>query len=256
MIYNFTNGMATAKSTVSGGITTVDLSTAGEVYLEWSIEAEGSNFKLIETATKVGSKKRLKDTVLFSLTKADLQVYATFLDKTGFANYKDVKTDTSWQQIYDVASRALPHKEGKVIGTKYTDSVPCVNCGFIFPLENITVDHQRPQSGGACSAALKVFRAMGLTVDAARGFKGLHIFDVVSKGHVLNKSKKIVINNPSGTGLRGQRYELSDEGVLVYSIMRAITSKSILMQACMNNACNLSPLCGICNSSKNNKWLY
>ncbi|WP_375444239.1 hypothetical protein [uncultured Fibrella sp.] len=263
MINNFVPAMALLTSRVNANPDVCDLSVTGEIFYDYELRQKGQIIELIEAQVANPAKKMKLGTgappapkVLKSVTVDDLRTYAKFLDKTGYGDYSDVKTDTVWKAIYDVKSRSLPHKNGKVTSTKAIESSPCLRCGFIFPVDNITVDHQRPQSGGGFAAMLKVFRAMDLTMDGASGLKGQTIFDAVINKSVVAKSKRTDQAHVSATGFRGRRYELSYEGMLVYSVMRAITSKSILLQACMHNACNLAPLCAVCNSSKNNTWHY
>lgn len=179
---------------------------------------------------------------------------AGMISSTAFAKtqYANVADDPIFHLLYDVQPRSLAYIEAGTPINKPTLSAPCMICGLVLPLRNLTVDHQRPQSGGEIEAVLKTLRAFGLTNEGPKGPKGQAILRHFTKatplGPVLTQPSRVALG---GTNL-ADRYTLNDVGAILYSFVAAAGQKAELQSQCMHGLLNLKPACQTCNSSRGN----
>lgn len=160
------------------------------------------------------------------------------------SQYRYVKYDTDWQKVYGVTPYyfdKLP--KGSTVPIKHQlDGTYCRECRFFLPLQNLTIDHQKPQKGGADAALIKIFRAYGLTQDAPKGHKGQE--NVRLKASLVGGDTNHVAGaNRDATNLKGGMY---------YSILRHCQLLPQFKGECVHHFLNLAPVCGPCNSSKSN----
>lgn len=188
------------------------------------------------------------------MTMDQVMASAGMISRIAFAKtqYGKVANDTMFKKIYDVEERWLDYIQGGVLMKKLQLSAPCMICGLVLPMRNLSIDHQRPQTGGEIEAVLKTFRAFGLTMEGPQGPKGLAIRTHVTEGKVL----KPVFTKPGRSGLGGNnladRYTLSDVGTVLYSFIAAAGETEQLRTQCMHGLLNLKPACQTCNSARGN----
>jgi hypothetical protein len=164
-------------------------------------------------------------------------------------NHRDVKTALKWREVCGVFQYqfAKINKAAQTGTREMVDATYCRGaCGYILPLRTLTIDHQRPQSTGRYDAVARVFRGFGLTVDGPRGFKNNDALQMIAAnvGGTLHAA-------PPATKTPAQK-QLNNVGVIYYSILRHNTL-NVLLQNCMDHYLNLAPMCGPCNSSRNNR---
>ena len=208
--------------------------------------------------TKVGAtvfKTELIDSGGKLVQECDLgSAYARagMISGTAFAKtqYGNVTEDPFFHELYDVQYRYLDYIEAGMALKKRVLSAPCMICGLVLPLRNLTVDHQRPQSGGETEAVLKTFRAFGLTSEGPQGPKGKSVMEHFTKGVPLQP----VLTQPARAALGGSsltdRYTLNDVGTLLYSFVVDAGELDTLKSECMHGLLNLKPACQTCNSSR------
>ena len=190
-----------------------------------------------------------------SIPMGELVARAGMLDGVAFApsQYGNVKDYQPFRELYNVKDRMLLRIENKSETYQLLESAPCMQCGLVLPLRNLTVDHQAPQSGGELQAVAKVFRAFGLTKEGPQGPKGKSIQSHVGSGAPL----EVVPTRPGRPALAGtskaNRYTLNQWGAVLYSFAAECGDLGSLKQLCMHSLLNLAPLCGPCNSSKGKK---
>ncbi|GHD70008.1 hypothetical protein [Jeongeupia chitinilytica] len=179
---------------------------------------------------------------------------AGMISKTAFAKtqYANVSDDAFFHILYDVQDRPFSYIENGAPVTKHTPGAPCMVCGLLLPLRNLTVDHQRPQAGGELEAVLKTFRAFGLTREGPKGGKGQRILQHVSQGIALSAVSPKLGRAPVQVGNLADRYTLTNEGAVLYSFIVAAGEREQLKSQCMHGLLNLQPMCQACNSSKGN----
>ena len=208
------------------------------------------------------------DTLLRNVDSEMGKTYATAgaISSLAFAKtqYSNVVDDHLFGIIYDIQDRNLPHSSGGSIVQKSVKSAACMECGLVLPLRNLTIDHQRPQTGGELEAILKTFRAFGLTTEGPQGAKGKMILAYVQASaqpsvQFPQQIQQIIQPIPTKLGrasLGGSsvenRYTLTNEGTLLYSFVVDAGKLEDLKSQCMNGLLNLRPLCGACNSSRQN----
>lgn len=179
---------------------------------------------------------------------------AGVISRTAFATtqYANVTEAILFKAIYDVRDRPFFYVENGIDTQKNIESAPCMECGLLLPLRNLTVDHQRPQTGGALEAILKTFRAFGLTKEGPKGAKGQMILAHLRTGIPLHPAVPKLGRGPlAGTSVV-DRYTLSDEGAILYSFIIEGGNLEDLKSNCMHGLLNLRPLCGACNSGRGN----
>ena len=192
------------------------------------------------------------DQVLSAVSMGPVMARAGMISGTAFAKtqYGNVTNDPTFHLLYDVQQRQLTYIQAGVSTAKSELSAPCMICGLVLPLRNLTVDHQRPQSGGEPEAVAITFRAFGLTNEGPHGPKGQKIMDHFTRGAPLSA----VLTQPGRAALGGisvnARYTLNEMGTVLYSFVAAAGELERLKTNCMHGLMNLSPACGACNSSR------
>ena len=196
------------------------------------------------------------------------KIYATagMISSTAFAKtqYGNVVDDYLFGIIYDVQDRNMPYSSGGIIAQKTVKTSACMECGLVLPLRNLTIDHQRPQTGGELEAVLKTFRAFGLTTEGPQGPKGKMILAYVQASaqpttqfpQQINQLIQAIPTKPGRGPLGGtsliNRYTLNNEGTILYSFAVEAGQLEELKSQCMHGLLNLQPMCGACNSSRQN----
>lgn len=209
----------------------------------------------------------------FGLCYEEILKYLQGIDKVTVNNYasdgahRSVKDNAPWKKIYRVDTYPLTHMDTTgAVATRQTRACPCYNCGFLTPMENIEIDHHKPQVGGGDQAILKVFRHLGMTDAAGHGKLSTQNNALIRSGikrfiHIGDGTPQSPKNNPIGAGfiaLQGDqdalraRYTLDGSGIIVLSLAIAITGHQDLQTRCLNSYVNLRPLCGACNGRKSN----
>lgn len=177
---------------------------------------------------------------------------ASAISHNAFAKtqYTKVEDDPAYQRLYDVRQRDFTYVQDGIEITRSALGAPCMVCGLMLPMRNMTVDHQRPQTGGQDEAVLKTFRAFGLTTEGPKGSKGKAMLAHLTEGVPLATStpeygREVVI-----TGSVNDRYTLNLTGAVIYSFVVAANLTSELASQCMHGLLNLRPSCGACNSAR------
>jgi hypothetical protein len=124
----------------------------------------------------------------------------------------------------------------------------------------MTIDHQRPQSGGELAAIARLFRACDLTLGKPVGAKGKALIKQFS-GQGLDpddygKTPKPArtATPPSGpTTPRDSRYTLTEVGHLIFAALYATEQFDTLKKRGMHSVANLKPLCTVCNPIRSNR---
>jgi len=185
----------------------------------------------------------------------EIMARAGMISGTAFAKtqYGKAADDPFFHMLYNVKERALMYMEAGTECSKAVSSAPCMMCGVILPLRNLTVDHQRPQSGGESEAVLKTFRAFGFTKAGPKGVKGQRILDHFTNGARMQPAMPQLGRPalPTGTTV-ADRYSLNVNGAILYSFIVAGGKRDELQNQCMHGLLNLKPLCQTCNSSRGN----
>lgn len=206
------------------------------------------------------------DKVIAAIDMKPVYSIAGMISATAFAKtqYGNVSDDVLFRIMYDVTDRQLTYVENGIPTQKTTLSGACMECGLILPLRNLTVDHQRPQSGGEYEAVLKTFRAFELTTEGPQGAKGRMVQAYVRASAQLSPlfpqqlSQLIVPIAPKlGRGALGgasvvNRYTLNEQGAILYSFIVESGNLAEMKSNCMHGLLNLKPLCGACNSARGN----
>lgn len=193
-----------------------------------------------------------------AIDMAPLMATAGMISKTAFATtqYGNVIHGYLFRLLYGVEHRHLTYYIGGVLGTQLVESAPCMICGLVLPLDNLTVDHQSPQTGGEYEAVARTFRAFGLTKEGPKGPKGQMI-----RAHLTAQNPGAVMPTqaPPKPGRQGNaggslddRYTLNDNGAILYSFAFDAGHIEQLKQKCMHGLMNLRPACGNCNSKRGN----
>lgn len=169
-------------------------------------------------------------------------------------NFNEVKNNEMFQKYYRVSEKALKKLVGDEICEVKVLSFPCHACGFYFPYDNVTIDHQRPQTLGKKQAVAKVFRYLGLTVKGPTGAKGLAFnkkngnFKYMASTPVDSLAKKKA--RRCVTDATKEKYMLNFEGVILLSLLNHIIGIGELEERCCHHIFNLAPLCNCCNSKR------
>jgi hypothetical protein len=196
------------------------------------------------------------------------KTYATagMISSLAFAKtqYGNVVDDHLFGIIYDIQDRNLFYSSNGTVTQKTVKSAACMECGLVLPLRNLTIDHQRPQTGGELEAILKTFRAFGLTTEGPQGAKGKMILAYVQASaqpstqfptqiqQIIQAIPTRLERGPLSGSSVTDRYTLNDEGTLLYSFAVEAGQLEELKSQCMHGLLNLKPLCGACNSSRQN----
>jgi hypothetical protein len=198
---------------------------------------------LIEVATR-------KEALLGNV--GAIYAVAGAISRIAFAKtqYGDVTQDPLFHLLYDVQDRALSYVEAGNSTQKLVRSAPCMICGLVLPLRNLTVDHQRPQTGGELEAVAKTFRAFGLTEEGPKGPKGQKIMQHLLTGLPPTAVPTQSNRAPLGGSSLNARYTLNLAGNVLYSFVSEAGDAELLQTACLHGLLNLRPACGACNSSR------
>lgn len=165
-----------------------------------------------------------------------------------YPNHRAVLTQNAqWRALYNVANRVLVYvdRTNTAVVHAAEETVPCHDCFVVCRLDaNITIDHQRPQAGNDLEPVCKVFRAMGLTLDAPLGRKGVHYANIWPA----------LVGGQAGAGIgtRNAKYTLNDIGKIYYTLSEWGNQYANLTSACLNHIINLRPLCNACNTPNRN----
>jgi hypothetical protein len=110
---------------------------------------------------------------LATLNRDELRNFFQFVEQNTDANYRNVKTNPLWREVYYVQNKQFEKYDPKTdLASRVTEEATyCQHCGIVLPLRILTIDHQKPQQGGDVEAMLRVFRAAGLTGETGIGQK-------------------------------------------------------------------------------------
>jgi hypothetical protein len=175
--------------------------------------------------------------------------FVNFIGNNTYNIHGNVLTNSpAWRGFYNAAPRVLLYLNaaGQPMPAPMVDTVPCYDCGLVLPLNNIQIDHQRPQVSNDLEPICKVFRAMGLTLDGPAGPKGLH--------HVPTISPAVGDLAHAGVGTLQAKYTLNAVGKIYYTLAdwSGLLGDNTLGAACMNHLVNLRPLYAHCNAPNRN----
>jgi hypothetical protein len=193
-----------------------------------------------------------------TITQANVTAFVNLIQNNQFAggrgSHRLVLTQSAaWRAFYHVASRTLMYLDtvtGLPLGVPpQQDTLPCFDCGLVLPLNNMDIDHQRPQGRQAnpLEPICKVFRAMGLTIAGPAGPKGNNVFT----------AWQTQVNGlaPAIPTTLETKFTLNDVGKIYYTLADSagLLGDDMLQGVCLNHYINLRPLCGVCNTSNRNK---
>ncbi len=203
---------------------------------------------------------------------------AMVIDELSYAKttYNNIISQRLFSQLYQVGPRTVAYVEGTNLVYRTEESFPCQDCGLVLPLSRVSVDHVRPQTGGENESVVKVLRVLGLTVLGSSGTKGQQLAQGVQaavhdkggagQGMFRLQMERNLAPIPTKPG-RGQkaptshqtkvdRYSLTWEGALFYSVVKALGAEKELQVRCMHSLVNLRPVCSSCNSSRGNRTVF
>jgi len=201
---------------------------------------KGRTIEVFEGTSYVGKQAKWK------MTDVEWRKFWDFVENqtTYFtpATYQNVKANAEWQSLYGLAARQVAYldKKGQITFPIVNTTMACKRCGLVLPFDSITVDHQKPKTGGEREALFKMFKVMGLTTDA---FKSSG-----RKGKFWG-------------GRDGFTFMFGDEpsigwynwaGVLFYTLLIESGHADDFAKVCIHHAINLAPMCLHCNAQKNN----
>jgi hypothetical protein len=189
-----------------------------------------------------------------TVTREELRNFFDFVQNNTDTNYRNVKNNQLWRKVYGVRPKVFStynSKTEKLEEKTFNETTYCQRCGIILPLRNLTIDHQKPQSGGDMEAMMRVFRAMGLTMSTGAGLKNRYLQHKVS-GLVGGNTTILALGNK---GSVNDRYSHNVKGITYYSILKIFNMVDEMKQMSMHHIVNLRPMCGPCNSSLRNSNL-
>jgi hypothetical protein len=217
------------------------------------IAANGTTAQLQSRPPGAAMGSPWADIVGATVTRPQMVAFVNFLENNSYAagHHRNVLNNAVWRVFYNYAARPLAYIDNANVAVvkPHEASLPCFDCELVLPVRNIQIDHQRPQAGNPVEPVCKVFRSLGLTLEAATGPKGLHFGGVhmASVGGVAG----IAGAAPGSPG----KYTLSDRGQIYFTIADwcgLVDPPSELDEACMNHVINLRPLCSNCNPANRN----
>ena len=162
------------------------------------------------------------------------------------SRYRDVKRNLLWQQLYGIRHMPiLKLSPTGSVGTSTELAFACHYCGCILPVKIMEVDHQHPQAGGANLAAMKCFRAYGLTVGRPAGNKGA----AVAGGNMLQPVFPAASITGRATTRSGSanRLTLNRKGIILASLLHTRGDGPQQIARFTHHFCNLAPSCAHCN---------
>ena len=177
---------------------------------------------------------------------------------TGYRD-KIIKNDF-WRKMYQCGPTSVKFLGPEGYQEQYIDGTACIGCGIVLPLSHMTIDHQRPQSGGETAAIARLFRACDLTAGKPVGAKGKALINQF-KGVGLNqgdyskmpKSSRNTTPQVDAAQARSNRYTLSTMGHLIYAAIVSAGELHRLKLLAMHSLANLKPLCTVCNPRRSNR---
>lgn len=222
-------------------------------------------FKQIAGTREVAIQAGLTKFQVFTMSVSDILKIAGAIHDIGLApsTYAGIKGSSPWRKLYQHGKRKLWYINGTTLQAgEDEDTFPCMQCGLVLPERLITVDHQRPQSGGEVEAVTKVLRAMGLTKGDPSGAKGKVFQAAFEKDRLLGYVLFGIGAKPIPTRIGRsvvhsstlkERYTLTNAGAIFLSLAVAAGVYDELAKLSMHSLLNLAPLCQSCNSSKGDK---
>lgn len=167
--------------------------------------------------------------------------------------YRSVLNHPSWLQLYQSSLRNIQYiNHGNTLQVQNEQTVPCHECGIVLPIDHITIDHQKPQTGGETQAILKVLRniGLGLTHAGPSGAKGVQVQALLANQTLTPVPTKLgkTANPPDPA----PKYTLTMQGIAFVSAVAAANCTAELKRSCMHSMINLAPHCFRCNLLKNN----
>ncbi|WPB73970.1 hypothetical protein KYC5002_33655 [Archangium violaceum] len=202
-------------------------------------------------------------TIASGTNLSEVRTFATLIDSYAYrSQYGNVKGNGTWKTLYNEGLRTVYYIDhSQTLMMRSESTIPCMTCGVVLPIRLMTVDHQRPQTGGDHEAVLKTLRMLGLSKEGPKGSKGQNLQQHLSTGVALT-AVPTKLNRPPAPApapAPGQqvspltnRYSLNWRGVVFYSLMIAANAETDLANNCMNGLMNLAPLCSSCNSRRGN----
>lgn len=203
--------------------------------------------KLLLCEAGVGTNPR-KD--LAQVTREELRQFFKFVEDNSDANYRTCKQNKLWKEAYGVQNKTFDTYSSKTRKAGFTTEAAtyCQKCGIVFPLRNLTIDHQKPQKGGDMEAMLRVFRAAGLTDSTGAGVKNRFIQrEVAAK---VGGTTKVLDFGAKGDV--NARYTLNLKGIIYFTALCHYNMGDEMKQMSMHHIVNLRPMCGSCNSRLGN----
>jgi len=185
-----------------------------------------------------------------TLNRGEAINFFNFVEKNSDSNYRNVKSNQLWLQVYGVRQKPFSKFNSKTNEKSVVvlDATYCQRCGIVLPLRNLTIDHQKPQQGGEVEAMLRVFRAAGLTVETGSGQKNRFLQAQIAQS----------VGGDQNVRARGQkgneenRYSLNLKGTIYFSILEFYKQTKNMLEMSMHHIVNLHPMCGPCNSGLRN----
>lgn len=202
----------------------------------------------------VGIVDNSNNQIVHELRAGRILGFVRMLDNLGHAKtqYGKVSDSHIFRSLYNFANRQLPAFVNGMETTQAVDSGPCMMCGFIYPWDKLTIDHQRPQKGGENEAVLKALRHCGLTEEGPKGHKGRALLQHLQSGVPLTPVPPKPGRAITFAGNLEKRYTLTTEGQAIYSLLRSENRVEDLKSLAMHGLTNLAPLCSNCNSKRGN----
>jgi hypothetical protein len=207
------------------------------------------------------------------LTYDQIWTIAMVIDELSYAatTYGNIVNHRLFQQLYQRGQRPVAYVKGTTFSTQSEDTFPCQICGIVLPASCIDIDHIRPKKGGELEAVAKVLRTLDLTVKGPTGQKSPQLQSTLQLARLHQQGMVTGLNSFMNSGLLtavptrvgrapkiqptsslGDRYSLNWQGFLFYTVVKSLGSKTELEVRSMNSMINLRPLCGHCNSSRQN----
>jgi hypothetical protein len=229
------------------------------VSIEGAQHCEDANCRFLVENNRGSYKIHLRDArgTVSEFDRGDCLAIAKVISNNAFTENTYPKAKTGWlfEKLYDVADRPINYLIEGTPQCRLKKTAPCFICGIVLPIENLTVDHERPQTGGGYEAVAKTFRAFGLTKEGPKGQKGQKILAHLYEGTEITPAKVQIDKQSGGVSLH-QRYTLNEKGTLLYSLVVASGERENLVKACLHGVMNLKPACGSCNSSRGQKLKF
>lgn len=176
-------------------------------------------------------------------------------------NYREkILQNDFWRRMYKCGPTNVKFLGPDGYEEAYIDGTACIACGLVLPLSHMTIDHQRPQSGGETQAIARLFRACDLTAGQPVGAKGKALVNQfkgvgLDPGDYSKIPKLARTASPQTDPILGKtsRYTLSSIGHLIYAAIVSAGEIERLKKLGMHSLANLKPLCTVCNPRRSNR---